>query len=90
MVHPIAKHALLCLELENHLGLNNKDLAEFIIHLARNAKSEGAFKKDLLENGAEMTDVFIERLWTLIQHMTVSPTYIQASLTKAVCLERSF
>ena len=53
------------------MGLNNKDLAEFIIHLASDAKIEADFKKKLLENGAEMTEVFIERLWTLIQHMTV-------------------
>ena len=46
-------------------------MAEFVIHLASKAKTEEEFKKELVDNGAEMTDVFIERLWTLIQHMTV-------------------
>lgn len=61
-----------CTELENHLGINDKDLAEFIIHLANKNTSQDAFKKVLLENGAEFSDSFIANLLRIIQHMKPS------------------
>ncbi len=43
----------ICTELENHLGINDKDLAEFIIALARKHSSFDKFKASLLNNGAD-------------------------------------
>lgn len=59
----------ICTELENHLGMNDKDLAEFIIHLAEKHTNFDDFKKVLLENGAEFSDSFITNLLRIIQHM---------------------
>ncbi|GLV38078.1 peanuts [Carabus blaptoides fortunei] len=58
-----------CTELENHLGLNDKDLAEFIIDLSEKHNTYDAFKKVLIENGAEFSDSFIANLLRIIQHM---------------------
>lgn len=59
----------ICTELENHLGMNDKDLAEFIIHLAEKNPEQEAFKRVLAENGAEFSDSFITNLLRIIQHM---------------------
>ena len=37
-------------ELENHFGLNDKEVAEFIIQLAKDAGTFDRFKKSLEEN----------------------------------------
>uniref|UniRef100_A0A023F5M0 RNA helicase n=1 Tax=Triatoma infestans TaxID=30076 RepID=A0A023F5M0_TRIIF len=58
-----------CTELENHLGLNDKDLAEFIISLAEKNNTFESFKKVLIENDAEFSDSFISNLLRIIQHM---------------------
>ncbi|KAJ3608168.1 hypothetical protein NHX12_025218 [Muraenolepis orangiensis] len=42
-----------CTELENHLGLSEKDLAEFIISLAEKHTTFDSFKAVLLQNGAD-------------------------------------
>jgi hypothetical protein len=42
-----------CTELENHLGLNDKDLAEYIIHLAEKNDTFEKFKKILIETSGE-------------------------------------
>ncbi|KPJ07970.1 ATP-dependent RNA helicase DHX8 [Papilio machaon] len=59
----------ICTELDNHLGLNDKDLAEFIIDLAEKNPTFDAFKKSLIENGAEFSDSFMTNLLRIIQHM---------------------
>ncbi|XP_049866701.1 ATP-dependent RNA helicase DHX8 [Pectinophora gossypiella] len=59
----------ICTELDNHLGLNDKDLAEFIIDLADKNPTFDAFKKALIENGAEFSDSFMTNLLRIIQHM---------------------
>ncbi|XP_052861874.1 ATP-dependent RNA helicase DHX8 [Anopheles cruzii] len=59
----------ICTELENHLGLNDKDLAEFIIDLARKNPTLDAFKRVLLENGAEFSESFTANLLRIIQLM---------------------
>lgn len=59
----------ICTELENHLGLNDKDLAEFIIDLAQKNTTFDKFKAALERNGAEFDDSFISNLLRLIQHM---------------------
>ncbi|KAF4532358.1 hypothetical protein B566_EDAN003662 [Ephemera danica] len=59
----------ICTELENHLGLNDKDLAEFIISLAEKNDTLEKFKKVLEENGAEFSESFVANLLRIIQHM---------------------
>ncbi|XP_059620544.1 ATP-dependent RNA helicase DHX8 [Phlebotomus argentipes] len=59
----------ICTELDNHLGLNDKDLAEFIIDLAEKNPTFPRFKAVLLENGAEFSDSFISNLLRIIQLM---------------------
>lgn len=59
----------ICTELDNHLGINDKDLAEFIIDLAEKNSEFDNFKKVLLENGAEFPDSFITNLLRIIQLM---------------------
>uniref|UniRef100_A0A669B5L6 RNA helicase n=1 Tax=Oreochromis niloticus TaxID=8128 RepID=A0A669B5L6_ORENI len=49
-----------CTELDNHLGINDKDLAEFVISLAEKQQSFDGFKALLLENGAEFTALLDE------------------------------
>lgn len=58
-----------CTELDNHLGLNDKDLAEFIIDLARKNHTLEKFKTALEKNGADFPDSFASNLLRLIQHM---------------------
>ncbi|CRL07030.1 CLUMA_CG020002, isoform A [Clunio marinus] len=62
----------ICMELENHLGLNDKDLAEFIIHLAEENPKLEDFKKELIKNGAEFNDSFITNLLRIIVLMKPS------------------
>ncbi|XP_033337919.1 ATP-dependent RNA helicase DHX8 [Megalopta genalis] len=72
----------ICTELENHLGLNDKDLAEFIIHLAEKNSTFDKFKKVLLENGAEFSESFMANLLRIIQHMKPSkPTPDKSALS---------
>lgn len=62
----------ICTELDNHLGINDKDLAEFIIDLAETHTTFDNFKKVLAENGAEFPDSFISNLLRIIQMMNPS------------------
>ncbi|XP_037092535.1 ATP-dependent RNA helicase DHX8-like [Pollicipes pollicipes] len=59
----------LCTELDNHLGINDKDLAEFIIALAQKHTTFGAFKRVLEQNGAEFPDSLTASLLRIIQLM---------------------
>lgn len=59
----------ICTELENHLGINDKDLAEFIIALAGKHRTFEKFKAALQKNGAEFPDSFVTNLLRLIQTM---------------------
>lgn len=59
----------ICTELENHLGFNDKDMAEFIIALAEENHTFDAFKDALSKNAAEFTDSFVASLFRIIQHM---------------------
>ncbi|KAM6951416.1 ATP-dependent RNA helicase DHX8-like isoform 2-T2 [Aplochiton taeniatus] len=63
-----------CTELENHLGISEKDLAEYVISLAEKHTTFDEFKAILLENGADFTDVLIGNLLRLIQTMRPSKT----------------
>ncbi|XP_067627795.1 ATP-dependent RNA helicase DHX8 [Eurosta solidaginis] len=59
----------ICTELENHLGLNDKDLAEFIIDLEDKNPTFDSFRKALHDNGAEFPDSFVTNLQRIIQLM---------------------
>jgi ATP-dependent RNA helicase DHX8/PRP22 len=59
----------ICTELENHLGFNDKDMAEFIIKLAEKNNTFESFKSVLIENKAQFNDSFIANLLRIIQHM---------------------
>jgi len=58
-----------CTELENHLGINDKDLAEYVIDLAEKNNTFASFKKVLDENDAQFSDSLIANLLRLIQKM---------------------
>lgn len=56
----------ICTELENHLGINDKDLAEYIIALADKHPTVEKFKASLIKNGADFpVSMFyhIDRQW---------------------------
>jgi len=67
------QHISLCAkvaqELENHIGVKDKVLAEFIINLAKESGNEKEFFNKLEENGAEFTFSFVTTLYNLIQKM---------------------
>ena len=58
-----------CEELENHLGVNDKDLAEFVIHLAGESTTAVAFKAALDKNGATFQTSFVDSLYKMIHLM---------------------
>ncbi|KAF5906338.1 ATP-dependent RNA helicase DHX8, partial [Clarias magur] len=58
-----------CTELDNHLGISDKDLAEFVISLAEKHPTFDNFKSVLIKNGAEFTDSLVGNLLRLIQTM---------------------
>ncbi|KRZ74103.1 ATP-dependent RNA helicase DHX8 [Trichinella papuae] len=60
----------ICTELENHLGLSDKDLAEFIIHLGQKNPTFESFKSALESNGAEFDNSLISNLLRRIQLMS--------------------
>lgn len=62
----------ICTEFENHLGLTDKVLAEFVIDLADKHSNLGSFNKALLENGAEFPESFVANLYNIIQKMRPS------------------
>jgi ATP-dependent RNA helicase DHX8/PRP22 len=58
-----------CVELENHLGIKDKTLAEFVIDLAEGCTSSRQFFDELGKNGAELPDSFVDNLFVIIQRM---------------------
>ncbi len=57
-------------ELERNIGLGSKDLAEFIVELAKDADSEEQYLKSLEENGAEeLSFQFSRNIYHLIRRM---------------------
>lgn len=59
----------ICTELDNHLGLSDRTLAEFIIHLADDFPEPSAFRHALAENGAEFPDSLSDNLLRIIGAM---------------------
>ncbi|XP_039268020.2 ATP-dependent RNA helicase DHX8-like [Styela clava] len=58
-----------CTELDNHLGMNDKDLAEFVINLAGKHVTVESFSSALAKNGAEFPHSFTRNLLSLIHRM---------------------
>lgn len=58
-----------CAELENHLGIGDKTLAEFIIQLSEGQNTPQSFQAVLEKNGAELPLSFCSTLLTLIRAM---------------------
>jgi ATP-dependent RNA helicase DHX8/PRP22 len=56
-------------ELENHVGVSDKDLAEFVISIAAKSATPPAFHAALLANGAEFPDSFTTNLFNIIARM---------------------
>mmetsp|Transcript_12824 Transcript_12824/g.38739 ORF Transcript_12824/g.38739 Transcript_12824/m.38739 type:complete len:1220 (-) Transcript_12824:544-4203(-) len=56
-------------EIENHTGLAEKSLAEFIFSLSKGSKSVRDFQKQLNENGAEFQESLVHTLWNIIQRL---------------------
>ncbi len=59
-----------CSELDNHIGVSDKDLAEFIIDLAKRHPQLPEFCKALADNGAEFPQSFASSLLALVAKMT--------------------
>ena len=68
----------LCTELSNHFGSESefvvdKDVAEFVIHIAENSANIDKFTEDLSKNGAEFTEPFIANIYRMIKsHLSKS------------------
>ena len=62
-----------CTELENHLGIGDKDLAEFIIDMARSSNTYDKFRQNLIEKDAEFPDSFSSNLYRIVQKMLPKP-----------------
>lgn len=60
-------------ELENHLGVSDKTLSEFVIEMADGKDSAPAFRKALAEQGAELPESLAETLFSLIKRMKSGP-----------------
>lgn len=61
-----------CTELESHIGVADKVLAEFITDMGRKCETVDDFDSKLKENGAEMPDYFVRTLLTII-HAILPP-----------------
>jgi len=57
------------IEIQNHWGIDDKTLAEFVINVGENATSVDDFEAKLEENGAATARPFCERLYELILKM---------------------
>lgn len=56
-------------ELENHIGIRDKTLAEFIIDLGRDSPDEEKFKQALIDNEAEFPQELVSSLYKKIKIM---------------------
>jgi ATP-dependent RNA helicase DHX8/PRP22 len=57
------------IEIQNHWGIEDKTLAEFVIDIGEAATSVDDFESKLEENGAAAARPFCERLYDLVQKM---------------------
>jgi ATP-dependent RNA helicase DHX8/PRP22 len=68
-------------EIDNHTGLNDKTLAEFVIDLHDKAKTLAEFKAKLKEVGADFPESFIENIDRLV--LTLHPKHKKKVSSKA-------
>ncbi|KAJ2741751.1 DEAH-box ATP-dependent RNA helicase prp22 [Coemansia sp. BCRC 34301] len=66
-------------ELSNHIGISDKDVAEYIIHLHDASQGYAAFKLKLDQDECGFSDAFVETLHRLISTMKPSMGKDQAS-----------
>lgn len=59
----------ICTELENHIGISDKTLAEFVIHLAEGCANSDAYSQMLEKNGAELPKSLSDNLFRMITTM---------------------
>lgn len=78
-----------CTELDNHLGLSDRTLAEFIIHLADKSPDPPAFRQALAKNGAEFPDSLSDNLLRIIGAMKPSARNEKAARAAAVRITAS-
>jgi ATP-dependent RNA helicase DHX8/PRP22 len=68
-------------EMDNHTGLNDKTLAEFVIDLHDKSKTLADFKAKLKEVGADFPESFIENIDRLV--LTLHPKHKKKNSVKA-------
>lgn len=78
-----------CTELDNHLGLSDRTLAEFIICLADKFPDPPVFRQALAENGAEFPDSLSDNLLRIIGAMKPSARKEKAARAAAVRIAAS-
>jgi ATP-dependent RNA helicase DHX8/PRP22 len=61
--------ARVCQELDTHLGVGEKDLAEFIIHFGEESVSLSEFQAKLRDNGAPLDASLTDSIYGLIKRM---------------------
>ncbi|KAJ0405555.1 hypothetical protein P43SY_009604 [Pythium insidiosum] len=68
-----------CTELENHLGMSDKDLAEFIIHLVRESATSAKFLQTIQARDLPLPSGLAENLFRIVN--TMAPRKPQGSKT---------
>ena len=68
-LHRLSLISKVATELENHLGVGDATLAEFVVSMCEASGSDDDFGKAVAEVGAEMPRALVARLWRLIQTM---------------------
>jgi ATP-dependent RNA helicase DHX8/PRP22 len=68
-------------EIDNHTGLNDKTLAEFVIDLHDQSKTLADFKAKLKQVGADFPESFVENIDRLV--LTLHPKHKKKSSTEA-------
>jgi hypothetical protein len=63
----------------------DKDLAEFVIHLALESEGVAAFKSALASNGAIFPAAFADRLHEMVQRVPVLLSAMNRRLGSVVC-----
>jgi len=58
-----------CTELDNHLQMDDKDLAKFVIELAHQHPKFELYRQKLIENGADFSGVLMRSIFDLVYRM---------------------
>lgn len=78
----------ICTELDSYLGLSDKTLAEFIIHLADTHDNANSFRVALNENGADFPASLSDNLFRIIRAMKPAVSFFlgSSSISIVVCV----